>query len=237
MPLMPFSRTPNWIIDTGLYAKLSPSAARLLPVLGRRLNAKDDAGSVTIDRLCELSGLKKTAVYNALSELEKHQIIEREYGKVGYRFRNGGKSDSATAERVSANTERVSATAESHPYMSRTSIKNTHQEGRVSDGTVPYPHREGGRINTREAAERLLAATGWPKVRWGGEGGVRLLQAILVRLADGWEDDTAATDPVTWIQERMARRVQDADSERFIPNFRKWVESEYPHLARNEQPV
>lgn len=125
--MMPFARIPTWVFDSGAFAKLSASAKAVLPVLGRCLESKADSGFVSIDRLCELSGLKKSAAYRALGELSEAGIIFRQHGKKGYEFRESGKqippsrkTDSTQPESNSTQAESFSTQPENHPYRPRT---------------------------------------------------------------------------------------------------------------------
>lgn len=144
--MMPFARVPNWIIDSGAYAKLSPSAKALLPVLGRCLASKDDHGSISIDRACDLSGLKQAAVYKAMKELTESEILSRDYGKSTFRFHECGNSDSTSVERVSTSVENDSTSVESHPYRSRSSFKNDYQEGEPSPIVDSQPEADQRKV-------------------------------------------------------------------------------------------
>jgi DNA-binding transcriptional ArsR family regulator len=234
MPIMPFSRVPNWVIDTGLYAELGLPAKAVLTVLARRLAAKDDCGSMSVDSICELAGLKKSTVYKALSELDEKKIIHREYGKVGYRFHEGGKSVSTTVERVSTSVERVSTTVETHPYSSRTLLKNSHQEGAcekqfapAQNRTVPY---DGVDMKVSEAVDLIVRKTKWPPNRVDRLGETRL--AVLIgEVADGALGPEGVSDPVGTIGRAIGVYVKDRmdgdNPKRFTKYLSGWLGEQY----------
>ncbi len=161
--MMPFARVPTWIIDSGVYARLSTSGKAILPVLGRCLENKSDSGYIAIDRLCDLAGIKKSAAYRALSELSDAGIIDRGYGKKGFEFREAGnqipgsrKLDSSEPEHDSVQPESDSAGPESHPYRSRPFTQDLPLNSSSSEQTV-YP-RSQPEIDQEEAyrAARIL---------------------------------------------------------------------------------
>ncbi|MCJ8335002.1 MAG: helix-turn-helix domain-containing protein, partial [Epibacterium sp.] len=86
--MMKFARVPRWIIDSGTFASLSTTAKAVLPILGISLDKKSDAGRISVNRICELSGLKKSSVYSAMNELEKAGIIRRKNRESYYEFQD-----------------------------------------------------------------------------------------------------------------------------------------------------
>jgi len=251
---MSFIRVPKRVSRGKMLHTMSKSAAWVLIAMADCLESKDDCGRVSVPKLREITGLSRRAVQVGLSELVKSGLIERNQLTGQYRFlpENAGAQPCAGAHGdahggapscaggrtvVRGGAHGDAQTVGRNKDRPRTyNQEPIHQEG-VCVPSVPYPHRENGTIPVREAAERLFDSVGWPKARRGGEGGVRMLSMAILRIADGWHDEEAASDPVTWIQCRMMEKVRDADSEKFVPLITNWIKDEYPHLAQQEQPA
>ena len=79
-------RVLNSVVDRGEWASLSPAASKVLIVLAR--HAGQDGTSFPDSAAVEAaSGLKRSAVYKALAELEREAgLIERDAGGRGYRL-------------------------------------------------------------------------------------------------------------------------------------------------------
>jgi|GEM_PF-2440757 len=207
-------------------------------------------GKAYIDRLTECDGFA-----DAMEEVGWLKVKGDTVTFPNFDKHNGksakARADAASRKRKSRNAVPKAESGECHKNVTESCDKSvTREEKRREEksfvspekktgqvATVPYPHRESGRIEVREAAQKLLEVTEWPKPRWGGEGGVRMLSMAILRIADGWHDEEAASDPVTWIQCRMMEKVRDADSEKFVPLITNWIKDEYPHLAQQEQPA
>ena len=66
-----YFKFPFWLIDSGNWAKLSGSAAKLLLVLGAHANIHTRTGVINRDRYMKESGIKDSHTFaNALKELE-----------------------------------------------------------------------------------------------------------------------------------------------------------------------
>lgn len=237
--LINFSRVPNWVTDTGLLSKISPSSAKVLIALARKLNAKSDSGSVSIEGLCEMTGLSKTTVYKSLSELEITKVVDRGYGKSSYTFRQGGiqipdsgKLDSGRAEYDSGRAETLSGRAETLHYTTRTSFKNILQED--DHACIPF---DGVMKNAYQFAGEILTGVKWNPHRRGGDTGERLLATALLRIRDGARGDTASTDPGGWIGGRMAEYLESLSGPGFHPKFPTWIRENYPDLVSEGEPL
>lgn len=132
-------RVLNSVVDRGEWASLTNAARNVLVVLARHAGP-DGTSCPGTAALKSASGLRKTAIYDALAELEAGGLIVRTSGRSGYIIfpnrpfasRSTSRPDvsgelsagaeslherrrrlSATADEFSATAEKVSATAES----------------------------------------------------------------------------------------------------------------------------
>jgi len=241
-----FRREPNWYLADGTYNRLSRAAIITLAHLARCMNGKGWSGCLSTSRLIELTGLGKSSVARAIAELKEAGILDRENGEHRYSIRPDprptGGTDCPTggttcAPRVGHERPTDGARAphgwESHPYSSRTLIKNTHQEG----AREPIPHRmipyEGGTIRISEATDLIVSRSKWPKSRVDRRADL-LLSLVLSELAEGADGPDAAADPVNTIGKAMGAYVhaqsKGDNPERFTKKMANWLEDQYPDI-------
>jgi len=71
-----FTTIPNWVIETGIWAKLSPKAKSLYIPLRSHANYTTRVGCLTIPKLKEEVGLSKGYIPEAKKELEDRGLIK-----------------------------------------------------------------------------------------------------------------------------------------------------------------
>jgi hypothetical protein len=242
-----YRREPNWYMNDGTYNRLSRAAIVTLAHMAKLMHGGKWCGSVSTNRLVELTGLGRSSVCRALTELRDAGILERETGQHAYEIntdpRPTGGTDCSTGgtpdvprvahARPTGGTS-VSHGWDSHPYSSKTYSKNTLQEGERDPVMVMH---KGKQVSPYHSAAPLLTATGWPENRWCGETGVRAITKALVRISDGCEGESAASDPVQWLGARMNAAAKSTDDPRFVPKITKWLEENYPHLISEGEPA
>jgi hypothetical protein len=242
-----YRREPNWYMNDGTYNRLSRAAIVTLAHMTKLMHGGKWCGSVSTNRLVELTGLGRSSVCRALTELRDAGILERETGQHAYEIntdpRPTGGTDCSTGgtpdvPRV-AHARPTGGTPaphgwDSHPYSSRTSFKNTLQEGAcVRDGLIPH---NGTRVDPYEVSGKILDAAGWPNGIDRRSNAKNLIAHALLALADGAEDDEAAANPIDWLGRRLAETVKAASEPSRVPDMPNWFNTRYPHLTINAQP-
>lgn len=238
--MMKFARVPRWIIDSGTFASLSTTAKAVLPILGISLDKKSDAGRISVNRICELSGLKKSSVYSAMNELEKAGIIRRKNRESYYEFQDSGNripvrrnSNSSQTELNSSHAELNSSQTENHPYRPRSNTKNIYQEC----AHVPVQNRtldfEGTAHRIGDLAEMIVARTEWPRSLVDRKAD-RMLCLILSEIAGGAMGEAAQADPVNTVGSEMGKyvheRAQAGDGDRYTKRLANWLDEQYGDL-------
>jgi len=173
-------RMLNSVVDRGEWASLSPAASKVLIVLARHAGP-DGTSCPGTAALMSASGLKKTALYKALAELEREAgLIERDAGGRGYVMfpnrpfaaRTGNRQvlsgesanaeslhdlrrrQSARADSFSANAEKESANADSP--KSKRDLEGD-EEGAPRKSQTAH---DGGGDDFRSAMKRLTGEAG-----------------------------------------------------------------------------
>jgi DNA-binding Lrp family transcriptional regulator len=258
--MMPFVRSPKWVVNSGMHGQMSRSALVVMLSLGNSLDSRDDCGLASVARIAKATGLTERAIRNGMAELVRMGILIREPRSVEYRFydpnRNSGsaeRNDDSVERNDGSGPDELNGTVVPHdrnggsvqpeqPFRtigrnkdsSRTTLKNYLQEGEREPVMVMH---KGKRVSPYHSAAPLLTATGWPENRWCGETGVRAITKALVRISDGCEGESAASDPVQWLGARMNAAAKSTDDPRFVPKITKWLEENYPHLISEGEPA
>jgi hypothetical protein len=252
MPLMNFARFPKWTLSPDIYRDMKPVTVKVLGCLADCLNAKDDAGKVSVRTVCERCNLSRRTVQISLSELAAIGLLKRDCKTGEYEFlpRTGGAPQCAGAHGDARGgapqcaggrtTVREGAHGDAQSEgRNKDSPRTSYQELYLQEGErepVMVMHK-GKRVSPYHSAAPLLTATGWPENRWCGETGVRAITKALVRISDGCEGESAASDPVQWLGARMNAAAKSTDDPRFVPKITKWLEENYPHLISEGEPA
>lgn len=241
-----YRREPNWYLADGTYNRLSRSAMLTLAHISKLMNGKSWSGSVSTARLVELTGLGRSSVSRAISELRKAGILDRENGSREYKIITDERPTDG-AQRPTGETLRAPQVGherptdgaraphgwDSHPYSSKTLSKNTLQEG--AREAIPYRKvgYDGSEITISEAASLIVERSKWPKSRVDRKSDL-LLMLVLAEIADGAEGEGAARDPINTVGREMGKYVHAQSKlenpERYTKRLANWLSEQYPDI-------
>jgi hypothetical protein len=83
-----FSKIPHWVIESGIWAVLTPKAKAVYLTLWRFADFKGHIAFPTVPRLSELSGVSRGKISQATRELELRGLIQKKRAARRFNYRN-----------------------------------------------------------------------------------------------------------------------------------------------------
>ena len=169
-------RMLNSVVDRGEWASLSPAASKVLIVLARHAGP-DGTSCPGTAAIRSASGLRKTALYKALAELEREAgLIERDAGGRGYVMFPNRPFAARTGNRQALSGE--SANAESLHELRR-------QQSARADSFSANAEKESANADSPKSKRDLEGdEEGAPRENQTGNGGGGEISEALKRLTD-----------------------------------------------------